>query len=192
MEEKGVNPPEIKGLLVRFQGGEEGVFSELCDRYTPMLTARVYYYFGNNFKDTELDFDEMVQDARYALYRAAGKYALDNGKVTFGYYARACVNNALSTYCRDHKKRAPLESIDEIDELLFAENDNPIDSLIAEEKLADLYLKISTVLTPLEHRVFDMYIEGESTESMAKKLALGKKSVSNALYRMLKKLREAL
>lgn len=192
MEEKGVNSLEIRELLSRFQGGEESAFSLLCNRYAPMLNARVRFYFGNNFKDAELDFDEMEQDARLALYRAAGAYAVDNGKVTFGCYARACVNNALSSYCRRHKKRAPLASIDEMDEILFAENESPLDSLIAEEKLAELYLKVSMVLTPLERRVFDMHIEGESAESMASKLGIGKKSVSNALYRMLKKLREAL
>ena len=192
MEEKRVNSPEINELLGRFQGGEEGVFSELCERYAPMLTSRVHYYFGTAYKDADLDFEEMVQDARLALYRAAGRYAVSNGKVTFGYYARACVNNALSSYCRDHKKKAPIESIDEIDEMIFAENGGPIDTLIEQEKLAELYLKISTVLSPLERRVFDMYIEGDTTESIAKKLGKGEKSVSNALYRMLSKLRGAL
>ncbi len=192
MEEKGVNPPEIDEMLVRFQGGEESAFLSLCDRYAPMLSARVRFYFGNNFKDAELDFDEMEQDARLALCRAADAYTVGNGKVTFGYYARACVNNALASYCRKHRKRASIESIDEIDELLFAESDGPVDSLIAEEKLAELYLKASRVLTPFERRVFDMHIEGENAESMASKLGKSKKSVSNALYRMLKKLRGAL
>ena len=192
MEGNGANPAEIDELIARFQGGDESVFAVLCDRYAPMLNARVRSFFGNHYKDAELDLDEMAQDAKCALSRAARAYAVQNGKVSFGYYARACINNALSSYCRSHKRRASVESIEEIDELLFAEGENPVDSLIAGEKLSELYLKISAVLSPLERRVFDLYIEGERTENIAKKLGKSEKSVSNALYRMLSKLRAVL
>ncbi len=192
MEEKGANPAEIDELLARFQGGDESAFTLLCDRYLPMLSARVHSCFGYYYKDAELDISEMMQDARLALSRAAEAYDISNGKVSFGYYARACVNNALVSYCRLHKKRASVESIDQIDEILFAESGSPLDSLIAEEKLAELYRKISAALSPFEHRVFDLYIEGESTKSIAEKLGKAEKSVSNALGRTLKKLRAAL
>ncbi len=192
MEEKGINPAEVDGLIARFQSGDDSVFPLLCDRYAPMLNARVHSYFGYYFKEAELDLEEMMQDARLALFRAIARYKLANGGVTFGLYARACVNNALTSYCRSHKRTVPLASIDEMAEELVAESTSPLDSMVEEEKLAQLYLKIKENLSPLECLVFDLHVEGENVKTIAKKLGESEKKVSNALYRMQSKLRAIL
>ena len=189
MVEKSVNTPKIDALLSEFQGGKDEAFSALCELFLPMLNASAYAFCADG---CEADLSELLEEARIAFFRAATKYALHNGKVSFGLFARICVRRALISYCRAQKKRPTAHSLDDVDEVLLAEDMDPAGALIAEEKMADLYSKVTSVLSPLEHRVFDMYVEGDTTEAMAEKLAVSEKSVSNALYRMLKKLRGAL
>lgn len=189
MEEKSVNTPEIEALLSRFQGGTDEAFSSLCEQFSPMLDASVRQFSGDACM---ADGGELLAEARVAFFRAATKYDLNNGKVSFGLFARICVRRALISYLRTQKKQPPSRSLDEVDEVLLVEDMDPAGALIAKERLSDLYVKIHAVLSDLEHRVFDLYIEGDTTECMAQKLALSEKAVSNALYRTLKKLRSAL
>lgn len=192
MVENGVCSLELSQLLFRFQNGEEEFFSVICDRYSPMLEAKVKQY---GVSLSAPDLDELAQEARIALFRAATKYDLHMGRATFGLFARRCVENALCSYFRARQRQLPARELEVIDEILFpegADTAEPVDSLIEKESLNELYKKIEAVLSPLERRVFDLHVEGESTAAMAKKLGKSEKSVANALYRMLSKLRKAL
>ena len=189
MVEKSVNTPEIDALIARFQGGADDAFSALCELFSPMMNASARAFC---FDACEADVAELLEEARIAFFRAATKYTLHNGKVSFGLFARICVRRALISYCRAQKKQLPVHSLDDVEEALLAEDMDPAGALIAEEQIASLYTKIASVLSPLERDVFDLYIEGDTAEQMAEKLAISEKSVSNALYRMLKKLRALL
>jgi len=180
----------IKALLERVrQGDGDEAFSSLCDHFAPMLGALV-----SRFSDgaCEADRAELAQEARIAFFRAAKSYASEDGAVTFGLYARVCVRNALVSFCRARSKQPPLCSIDELDEVLLPHNEEPLGALIEAESLKAMYRKIESVLSSFERRVFDLYIEEETTAAIAVKLGKSEKSVSNALYRVLSKLRNEL
>lgn len=182
---------EVDILLERVRKGEEAsdAFSQLCDRFSPMLVSMVNRFSGGA---CEADFAELAQEARFALFRAAQSYDLKNGAVTFGLYARVCIRNALVSYCRKSSRNLPVCSIDELDEVLLPQNEEPLGALIAAERLDAMYRKVGEVLSSFEHRVFDLYMEEESISAIAQKLGKSEKSVSNAVYRILTKLRQVL
>ena len=167
----------------------DDAFSALCDRFSPMLGA-----MARRFADgaCEADFAELSQEARFALFRAAQNYDLENGAVTFGLYARVCIRNALVSYCRKRSRDLPVCSIDELDEVLLPQNEEPLGAMIAAERLDAIYRKVGEVLSSFERRVFDLYMEEETISAIAQRLGKDEKSVSNAVYRILTKLRRVL
>jgi RNA polymerase sporulation-specific sigma factor len=189
MKQNGKETIEAQALLESARLGSDDAFAALCERYTPMLSKLVDRF---SLDLCEADVSELKQEARIAFFRAVGSYALENGAVTFGLYARVCVRNALVSHYRARKRQIPVCSFDELDEVLLSNSEEPSEPLIAAEAAEGIYRKIGAVLSPYERSVFDMYIEGESIRSMAKKLKKSEKSVSNAVYRILSKLRAAL
>ncbi len=187
MKQGGNAQAEIEVLLKRFRDGADDAFSELCERFSPMLGVLV-----SRFSDGGAYEAELAQEARIALYRAAMTYASADGAVTFGLYARVCVRNALLSCLRSHSKDADLYSLDELDGVFLPEDEEPLESLITAETVADIYRKARTVLSSFERRVFDLYLEEESTEKMAKALGKSEKSVRNAIQRVRAKLKAAL
>ena len=121
----------------------------------------------------------------------SNKETYDEGKeVSFGLYAKICVNNALISTLRKYKTEQKRQR-------RAKERENkapadPIAALINAEDDERLKAKIKTELSDFEKSVFDLYINDKSTREIAEILGREEKSVSNALYRMKVKIKGLL
>ena len=97
-------------LLTSLRGGDDDAFKELDAMFEPLQKACVQKIAGSV---QDASKEEMMQEARYALYRAALSFSREQSKVTFGLYAKICIHRALiSRYLR--KKSLPVCSLDQI------------------------------------------------------------------------------
>ena len=177
-------------LVRAVRSGDRSAFSELLSAYRPLILSQVA-----RFSDV-CDRDELLQDASLALYRAAFSYRAEAG-VTFGVFARVCIGNALVSVCRRARTEAGLFSLEEIREtgampMLEADGEDPESRLIAREETADLYRAAKDCLSPYEMAVFIRYVRGYTPRQIAPEVARSEKSVSNAIGRILGKLRARL
>ena len=178
---------ELVALLSRVRGGESDAFALLSTRFEGMLQKQVL-----SFSDgcCDADVEELLQEARLALYRAACTYR-DAESVTFGLYARICVRNALISFLRSRALPSGV-SICDYDALLLADENEPLGLLVEEERLAELMAMLGRVLSAYEMQVLVRLIDGEKPACIAEAVGKSEKSVSNAVFRIQTKLREAL
>lgn len=182
----------VSELLFRVKSGDEQAFSLLCDRFRPLLTSLV---FGVANACEGYSRDELLQEARLALYHAARSYKTEQDEVAFGLYAKICVKNALVSHSR-RRRTVTVCSLDE----LFEQGDigdpeagdGPEHRLIGIEEAAKLRERIRAILSDFEYAVFLCYVDGLDTAEIAAVLARPQKSVQNALYRLFTKLRLSL
>ena len=173
-------------LIAAVREGDEVAFAALLELYAPLLAALV-----SAFRSDGRMREELMQEARYALYRAALSYR--EGGVTFGLYAKICVRNALIAGKRRSGREEPPCSLDDPAlELgaIGAESGDVLDALIHAEALEALWKRATRVQSPYEWRVFSAYAAGSSVEEIAAMLGRDAKSVRNALSRALAKLRD--
>ena len=173
---------ELPALLLLIQQKDDGAFTELVNRYTPMLNKVV-----GGFLSPSMRYDEAFSEACVALHRAALSYDIDRTDVTFGLYARICsyrrLLDAVSKGARE------LEIVDTDVDTLYVES-NIETRLVGRERMREYLKKAHSILSEYEYRVFLCYINGEGTQQIADKLSRTQKSVENAKSRMLKHLRE--
>ena len=81
--------------------------------------------------------------------------------------------------------------IEQNPELLGCE-DSVTDALIDKERMEALQLIIARNLSSYESRVWWLYVSGATTAHIAQMLGKDEKSISNAIYRIRKKLRLVL
>ncbi len=179
---------QINALLLRVKEGEDEAFSTLSDHFRPLLAAAV-----SGISSKMLSADELLQEARLALYHAALSYRTGQDEVTFGLYAKICVRNALISACRRRNAHVDICSLEEISEGdVFRQGETAADlslHLIGLEEAERLNDKIRKTLSAWEMQVFTQYVDGLSPREIAAKLAKPQKSVENAVQRAITKLK---
>ncbi|MBE6679399.1 MAG: sigma-70 family RNA polymerase sigma factor [Ruminococcaceae bacterium] len=177
---------EVAKLLVRVRKGSSDAFAKLFKMYKPLLESEVARYISS-FGDA--DIDDLRQGALVALYHAALSYRSDNG-VTFGLYAKICIVNGIADTLRYLGKKAADVSMDTLtDDDFWGGDENPQDLMLDKEAFANSLKKICKVLSPLEYRIFLLYLGGYSYAEIAERAGKSEKSVDNALRRVKEKLK---
>ena len=189
-KEKSLMSASHTGLLLLAKEGDGDAFARLAEEYKPMLESAVASYKTELCKE---DLEELHQEALLAFHRAVQSYELLYGNVSFGLYAKICVGKALVSALRQLKKNAGVVVIplDEIEPSELTVSD-PASAVIEKESAAELRALIRENLSKYENSVWWMHYSGMSIDEIAESLGSTKKSVSNALSRIKRKLRSLL
>lgn len=185
MSSRSLNP-SVQDLIRRVRTGDPAAFPALLGEYRALVGAAVARY-GVDLQPA--DREDLRQTALLALYRAALNFDMAQSEVEFGLFAKICVENALVSHLRRLSRPAD-EPLPE--DLLGEGKDDPASLLLAEEAAAQLHARIREVLSPYENRVWDLYLTGHSAATIAAILAKNPRSVENAVFRIRRKLRQAL
>lgn len=192
-------------LIEAVKQGDENAFSALLEQYKNAVDGAVRR-FAPSFELTDgggdgfCDIEDLRQYASLALYRAASTYVPEEtgkGKnVSFGLYAKICINNSLISFLRKYrsekKKRDAAEKNEKIARSRGERDHDPLGLLVSGESADELVKQIKSSLSQYEANVFDCYIVGKSTLEIAQQLRRSEKSVINALYRVKVKIRGLL
>ena len=180
---------ELFSLIESAKSGDYEAFAKLRIKYTPLLEGRVIKFTSPDMMPQ--DIEDMRQEAFVIFCNAVCNFDPENGGVEFGLYAKICIENGLSSFVRSYFRRRsnaalPLESAEDMPDV------NSIDFLqavIDREHTEELVRSIKGNLSDYENRVWWMYVSGMSVSEIAARIGGEPKSVSNAIYRIRKKLR---
>lgn len=185
---------KVRELVRSAQNGDQGAFSELLEIYDPLISSTVSKFTLSVMSDP--DTEDLRQEAILAFYSSLVSYDPSISEVEFGLYAKVCICNRLVSYMRILKRQMSYNIVSSCDpdELIshLVEYEDPASRMIELENERYLLNLINDNLSPYERRIFRMYASGMSNANMAKKLGTGEKSVSNAVYRIRKKLKKIL
>lgn len=182
---------DVLQLISRAKSGEGEAFEELLEKYTPLINASV----ARCLQDDQYDLyaEDFRQEATLVFYNSIMTYDTEQQDVEFGLYARICISNALISQLRILKKRKAERLSEKSEDELFGNGmEDPSLRVLEQESLKTLYSVIRTNLSDLEYRVWKMYMSGMSARQIGESIGKDERSVSNAIYRIRKKLRATL
>lgn len=188
---------DLQGLLEAARSGDQRAYVVLLERYAPMLEAMAIKYASPDM--SEADVEDLRQEASVVFCSAVQTYDPSREGIEFGLYAKICVGHGLASALRAfrrqrHKGVLSLEGemLIEQNPELFGSEASVAEALMDKERVEDLVLIIQRTLSAYESRVWWLYVSGTSTARIAEMLGKDEKSVSNAIYRIRKKLRRVL
>lgn len=162
--------------------------------------ARTYFLIG-------ADREDIIQEGMIGLYKAIRDY--DEDKLTsFRGFAELCITRQILTAIKmaTRQKHIPLNSYVSLDKPIYDQESDrtlldvitgieaidPQELLINREKFGDLEMKLSELLSELERKVLDLYVEGRTYQEISVELKRHVKSIDNAIQRVKRKLEELL
>ena len=182
----------VNALILRVRDGDQQAFSEMLDKYKPLIDGLVSKFGCSEL--TKSFAEDLHQEAVLVFYNAILTYDEKQADVEFGLYARICITNALVSQMRLINKRR-VEQLVENDCHTFDDQDvpsNPVDDIVKQENLRSLYKIIKNNLSDYEYIIWHNYMIGKTAKEIGSSLGKSEKSVSNAIYRIRRKLRELL
>lgn len=184
---------ELLELLTKVKGGEDSAFELLVKQYEPLITSVCSRYKQSIFSDDDVSAAaDLTQELTYTLYRAAVSYNTMQDDVTFGRYAKRCLENRAISFLR--KVNAGRRREQKVEERLRRENirEHTFEVFfpgIGDSERNAVLETISDLLSTYEYKVFTMYIEGLSSGEIGAELGRDEKSVNNAVFRSKSKIR---
>lgn len=178
---------DLRELILACRERDDFAFDELVRRYTPMIKSVI-----SKFSDASGDFDELFSEACVALHSAAVKYDVSQSNVTFGLYARICVDHRIVDFVRRRGAYSSISDVD-IDELSSESSSESIESGIADRETVEILMRSAReLLSEYEYKVLILHMQGYKTSAIAGLLGRTPKSVDNAKSRLFGRLRASL
>ncbi len=171
-------------LLRRAKMGEEEAFSALLEQYSPLMET-LARRFAQGF--SEEDYRDLRQEAAIAFCRALEKFD-ESSDVSFGYFAKVCIENRLTSWIRRQRKELH-QAVEPLPEETVDRAQDPTRYVLEKEDYLALCEKIRDLLSEQEYRVWTLFISGHTAGEIAGMLGCEKKSVENAIFRVRRKLR---
>ncbi len=186
-------------LVERFHRGEADALVVLLERYRRFarVKARGYFLVGADREDIE-------QEGLIGLYKAARDFQPDR-QVSFRAFAEVCITRQVITAIKTatRQKHQPLNQYVSISAPRRAEDagerslddllgdhavPDPVEAIIAKERMAWVRRSIMEMLSGLEVDVLRLYVDGKSYQEIGDQLGRHAKSIDNALQRIKRKL----
>lgn len=183
-------------LVARSREGDSLADDELFSRYNRTVARLARRYFIVGAAD-----DDRVQEGMIGLFRAIRDY-VPGRHASFRGFAEMCIERQIITAVKaaNRLKHTPLNTYISFDRPAFEGADrtvgdaigpvsaiDPETIVIGRETCARLLSKLEAGLSPLEKRVFALYIDGLNYRDVAARLNKSEKCVDNALQRIKKK-----
>lgn len=174
----------------------------IIDKYKNFVKsrARTYFLIG-------ADKEDIIQEGMIGLYKAIRDYDPDK-PASFRGFAEICITRQIITAIKTatRQKHIPLNSYVSLNKPVYddesertmlemvakKESFNPEEIMITKEHFTFMIEKMAEVLSSLEWRVMNLFLDGKSYSEIAKKLGKSEKSIDNALQRIKKKVEKFL
>ncbi len=185
---------ELQELLTAVSAGDESAFAQLCERYSPLIRS-MSSRFAGSFSvlpdNPAIGEQDLEQEARLALFRAAQTFDCSQDSVQFGLYAKICIRNALVSLLRKHRRRRHTENRPSA-EATHSRDSDPLILAVESDTSHRLSGRITQVLSAYENSILEQYISGRSVKCISLSVGKSEKSVYNALYRIRVKIKGLL
>jgi RNA polymerase sporulation-specific sigma factor len=177
-------------LIRRFRAGEVQIGDYLVEKYKPLVKskARELFLAGG-------DHEDLLQEGMIGLFRAVREYDEDR-EASFRTFALLLVTRQMYSAIQgaQRQKHKALNSSVSISELQDNQEegklgvvDSPETIVLDRENAEVLRQKIDGVLSPLERKVLNYYLEGMDYRMIAERMERSPKSIDNTLQRIRRK-----
>ena len=184
---------DIYELIGRARSGEQIAFEKLKNAYEPLINSQVSKHMLPDMNSH--DAEDLRQEALIVFCRAVLSYDTDRREVEFGLYAKICIEHGLSSFLRSYRRSDRTKVVPLYDGVYTepANDGDMLQRLVAREHLGELVGLIERSLSEFELKVWWLYASGMTASQIARELEVSDpRTVTNAVYRIRKKLREKL
>ncbi len=183
-------------LVLRSQKNDEEATNNLLNKYKNLVNkiSRSYFLIGG-------DIEDIVQEGMIGLYKAITHFSPQKN-ASFKTFASICIKNQIQSAIKiasSEKNRVLSSALSIADDPCFDEEEklgyetisdfNSLeDKIVEKENVEEILFHVKEKLSPLEKKIFNLYLEGYNYNEISQMANISKKSIDNGLTRIKSKL----
>jgi RNA polymerase sporulation-specific sigma factor len=176
-------------LIIAANSGDKDSQELLIKKYKYLVRQKAasYYISGG-------DNEDIIQEGMIGLFKAIRDYKKGHD-TTFHTFAALCINRQILTAIKasNRFKHGPLNSFVNIDDNNIELNGSDPESLFINRETTSIFeYNMHKVLSPLEEKVLNLRIAGNSYAEIAKLLDKNVKVVDNTIQRVRRKVEKLI
>lgn len=188
MLDKNEKTNDIEEMVIAIKDGEMDYFEPLFNRFYPLVKKYAQQYYLRYF-----EYEDLLQEARLAMFDAVKKYDSSKGMHFAGYYRLTLQHHIYGIIRKEGAiKRIGDRNATSLDELIET---NPVLQLSFTDyqtpesilQINEAYKTYPSLLSEFEKQVYTFYMQGFSTRAIALELNIDVIRVRNALERCRRK-----
>ena len=172
-----------EALCALVANGCRNAEEELVKRYfRPVrMYARPYFLAGG-------DSEDLIQEAMFGLLKAIREFD-SRCDARFRTFAEVCIRNRIRSAVTNatRSKHAPLNDSIPFESPMLGIGASPEELYISREEETERLARLGKQLSPLEHKVLQLFLLGLSYQEISKQVGRSMKSVDNAVQRIRRK-----
>lgn len=184
-------------LVKVIKDGDNDALNYLIHRYKNVVTMKTNKFFAIGSEK-----EDMIQEGYWGLYKAIQSFDPEKQN-SFKTFANLCIERQLITVIKtsNRQKNIPLNSSFSLNISAYDDNEDmsvldvldaktvedPLETIIKKEHVANIENRIDRNLSKFEKDVLNKYIQGQSYVDIASSLDTPVKSIDNAIQRIRKK-----
>ena len=171
----------LSELISEVRAGNDSAFETLVNEYKPMIDGVIRRF--------SLDERDAFSEACMGFYRAVSSYELGQSDVTFGLYAKICVERSLIDMQR-REQRCTAHLVDGDVDVEKIAVPGGVQAMLEHREQTAYFMSVAKgALSDFEFDVYRYWMLGYKTSDIASALGITAKAVDNAKNRMWTKLR---
>lgn len=170
-----------------------GIFDFILNKYDPLI-KKMAYSFCNNYKSYNLDYEELLQEGRLALYKAISSYD-ENREILFFTYVFSSIRKAMLKVIEtlNNNKNKALFCHDSLESCyLIPSSDNSNIDIMIDSEFYNNIIYIKSKLKDLDSQIFELKYNGFSYKDISELLGVPIKLVDNKMTQIRKKIKNYL
>lgn len=186
-------------IVLLAREGDEDALNYLIYKYRNYVYSKTKSYFlvGG-------DIEDVLQEGMIGLFKAIKDFKCDR-ICSFGPFADLCITRQIITAIKTatRQKHMPLNTYISLNKSPYGDDSDtplidvvqissgapdPEEVVISKEQIKGMEVVFTKVLSKMEKRVLNLYIEGKSNQEISREIDKDLKAVDNALQRVKKKL----
>ena len=175
---------KILSLIFGYRNGDESSFEQLVVMFRPMIDGVIRRF--------SLDVDETFSEACMGFLKAVKTYNTESSEVTFGLYAKICVERRIIDMLRKSGGDISTRIDGDVDVDAIAVSDG-VQAMLEHREQTAYFMRVAREeLSDFEYEVYRYWMLGYKSADIAAVLKCTAKSVDNAKNRMMPKLKRRL
>ena len=179
-------------LIYMIRENDEEAWNIIMEKYEPLLKYLAFYYQKTYGVKTSIDYEDLLQEMRFTLYKTIRLYKTDENNRFYPYLSTSLKNTCNDYYNRRYKRYQKEFLVADIGKYELNEELDPLLKTYCDHYIVEKLQEFNNKLKSEDSAIFLLRLSSMTYQDISIILGIDAKKVDNSIFKTKQKLKKYL